>query len=85
MLDARPSARWCHRAHPSVPPGRAFLDAVRNNAEGALIPRPDQGAAWLHPVVRSPAVSGVQAYLSPGADARCLYDTTHLSTKETPS
>jgi hypothetical protein len=48
-LDARPSARWCHREHPAAPSGRSFLDAVRNNAEGALIPRPDQGAAWLHP------------------------------------
>lgn len=85
MLDARPSARWCHRAHPSVSSGRSFLDAVRNNAEGALIPRPDRGAAWLHPVVRPPVVSGVQACLSPGAGERCLYDTTHLSTKETPS
>ena len=84
-LDARPSSRWCHRAHPAVPSGRSFLDAVRTNAEGALIPRPDLGAARLHPVVRSPTVSGVQAYLSPGADARCLYDTTHLSTKGVPS
>ena len=85
VLDARPSARWCHRAHPAAPPGRSFLDAVQTDADGTPNHRPDLGAAWLHLVVRSPAVSGVQAYLSPGADARCLYDTTHLSTKETPS
>lgn len=65
-LDARPSAGWTHRAHPSVPSGRAFLDAVRADVEGTPILRPDLGAAWLHLVVRSPAVSGVQAYLSPG-------------------
>lgn len=27
-LDARPSARWCHREHPVVPSGRSFLDSV---------------------------------------------------------
>ena len=65
-LDARPSARWCHRAHPAAPPGRSFLDAVQTDAEGTPNHRPDLGAAWLHLVVRSPAVSGVLAYLSPG-------------------
>ena len=65
-LDARPSARWCHRAHPAAPPGRSFLDAVQTDADGTPNHRPDLGAAWLHLVVRSPAVSGVLAYLSPG-------------------
>ena len=66
VLDARPSARWCHRAHPAAPPGRSFLDAVQTDADGTPNHRPDLGAAWLHLVVRSPAVSGVLAYLSPG-------------------
>lgn len=64
VLDARPSARWCHRAQPLVPSGRAYLDAVRTNAEGAPALRPDLGAARLHPVVRSPAVFGAQTFLS---------------------
>ena len=52
-LDARPSALWCHRAHPVAPSGRAFLDAVQTDAEGTPNHRPDLGAAWLHLVVRS--------------------------------
>lgn len=66
-----------------MPSGRTFLDAVRTNAEGTSNPRPDLGAAKLHLVVRSSPVSSVQLSLSPGAGARCLHDTSHLSTKET--
>ena len=49
-----------------MPSGQTFLDALRTNAEGASIPRPDLGAARLHLAVRSPPVSSVQLSLSSG-------------------